>query len=126
MSLVQGYSPEDLLDTAEELLSRPDANAAGIWPLAAAHLCRQALEALLDRHWEARLPGMERVSMRAQLACLPTYLAPAELAGRVAYTWSALSAACHHRPYELPPTASELRGWTETVRVLASRVAERS
>lgn len=125
MTTVRGYTPEELLDTADELLSRPDAKAAGIWPLAAAHLCRQALESLLDRHWEARLPGMERVSMRAQLACLPTYLEPPELAGRLAYTWSALSTACHHRAYELPPTASELRLWAETIRTLAAKVAAR-
>ena len=27
-----------------------------------------------------------------------------------------LSHACHHQPYDLPPTAGELEDWLETVR----------
>ena len=112
---VTGYTPEDLLETAKELLSRKDAKAKGIWPRAAAFLCRQALEASLEQFWQARLPGMEAVSMRAQLSCLPTYMDDTELAGRAAYTWSALSRACHHHTYEVAPTARELQTWFETV-----------
>ncbi len=115
---ITGYTPEDLLDTARELLSRPDAKAKGIWPRAAAHLCRQSLEAALQEFWKKRLPGLENMSMRAQLACLPTYLDDDALAGRVAYTWSALSRACHHHTYELAPTGVELEGWIDTVRAL--------
>ncbi len=115
---IAGYTPEDLLDTARELLSRSDANAKGIWPRAAAHLCRQSLEATLQEFWKARLPGLENMSMRAQLTCLSTYLDDDALAGRVAYTWSALSRACHHHTYELAPTGVELDGWMDTVRDL--------
>ncbi len=115
---ITGYTPEDLLDTARDLLSRSDAKAKGIWPRAAAHLCRQALEASLQEFWKARLPGLETMSMRAQLACLSTYLDDAALAGRVAYTWSALSRACHHHTYELAPTGVELDAWMDTVRDL--------
>ena len=115
MIAVTGYTPDDLLETATTLLMRPDAKAVGIWPRAAAHLCRQALEASLDELWRGRVPGMEEVSTRAQLICLATYLKDHELAGRIAYTWSALSAACHHRAYELSPSASELGGWIDTV-----------
>ena len=115
---VTGYTPEDLLDTATDLLSRSDAKSKGIWPRAAAHLCRQSLEASLQEFWKERLPGLENMSMRAQLACLPTYLDDAALAGRLAYTWSALSRACHHHTYELAPTGVELEGWMDTVRDL--------
>lgn len=120
---VTGYTPEDLLDTAKELLSRPDAKSKGLWPLAAAHLCRQALEAVLQEFWKKRLPGLETISMRAQLACLPVYLDNEELAGRVAYTWSALSSACHHHVYELAPSAAELSSWLRTTQELARATA---
>ena len=115
---ITGYTPEDLLDTAHELLSRPDAKAKGIWPRAAAHLCRQSLEAVLQEFWKKRLPGLEASSMRAQLACLSTYLDDPALSGRIAYTWSALSRACHHHTYELAPTGVELEAWLDTVRAL--------
>lgn len=61
------------------------------------------------------MPGLETVSMRAQLACLPTYFKDGARAGQVAYTWSALSKACHHHTYEIAPTEAELRGWIEVV-----------
>ena len=86
------------------------------WPRAAAHLCRQALEASLDELWRAKLPEMSDSSMRAQLICLPTYLSDDDSAGHVAYTWSALSNACHHQIYELSPTSTELLSWIETSR----------
>ena len=119
---VTGYTPEDLLDAAHALVSRSDTKAQGIWPRAAAHLCRQALEASLDELWTARLPEMTEISMRAQLACLPTYLNKDELAGRVAYTWSALSNACHHHVYELAPSVTELSAWLATMAELATAV----
>ncbi len=122
MIAVTDYTPEDLLDAAKGLLSRPDANAKGIWPRAAAHLCRQALEASLAQWWTKRLPGMETTSMRAQLVCLPTYLTTDGLAGQVAYTWSGLSNACHHHVYELAPSATELAAWLDIATELAHAV----
>lgn len=86
MMEVTGYTPEDLLKTARELLTRTETRAKGIWPRATALLCRQALEAILGRFWKARLPGMDNVSMRAQLACLSTYTDDNELAGGAGYT----------------------------------------
>jgi hypothetical protein len=50
---------------------------------------------------------------RAQLICLPRYLSEGPLAASVANTWAALTQACHHHPYELPPTIGELRRWLE-------------
>jgi hypothetical protein len=59
--------------------------------------------------------------MRSQLICLPTYLNP-DLAHQVAYTWAALSNACHYHPYELAPTSSELTAWINDVATLISRI----
>ena len=119
---VTGYTPEDLRDAAQALLSRPDAKAKGIWPRAAAHLCRQALEASLDELWSERMPDMTDTSMRAQLTCLSTYLKDDDLAGQIAYTWSALSNACHHHVYELAPSVTELSAWLATTAELATAV----
>jgi hypothetical protein len=44
------------------------------------------------------------------------------LGGRATLTWNALSNACHHRVYELPPTASELNQALGTVWDLAEAV----
>ena len=65
---------------------------------------------------------METTSMRAQLVCLPTYLTTDGLAGRVAYTWSGLSNACHHHVYELAPSATELAAWLDIATELAHAV----
>ena len=106
-------SPGQLVEAGRVLLRGPDASTAGVWPRAAALVTRQALEATLAELWAARAPGLERASMRAQLVCLPRYVEPA-LAGRVSFTWSMLSAACHHHAYELSPTAGELSAWLDT------------
>lgn len=96
-------------------MARSDARSRGVWPRAAAHLCRQALEQCLREYWSKRAPKLAGVSMKAQLACLPEYFADAELAGRVRVVWGRLSDACHHHVYELAPTAAELRRWIEVV-----------
>ena len=108
-------SPDRLLKAARTLLERPDARTAGLWPRAAAHLARQALEILLDNFWKEKAPGTEQTSTRAQLICLPSYVGGDGLAGRVAHTWNALSQACHHHAYELAPTSAELAAWIKTV-----------
>jgi hypothetical protein len=59
--------------------------------------------------------------MRVQLICLKSYLDDDELAARARHTWSALRRACHHHPYELAPTATELRDWLSVVDELAAR-----
>ena len=118
MSLDQG----ELVARARQLLERPDAMTAGIWPRATALLARQALEAALAELWHARAPGVEKCSARAQLLCLPYYLRDEALAERVSYTWAGLSRACHQHPYELPPTSAELAAWLETVERFAAEV----
>jgi hypothetical protein len=116
-----------LIAAAKDLVQKPHAATAGIWPRATSLLARQALEATLDAFWRLRAPGLESCSHRAQLLCLPFHLTSRgpqdeELAERVAYTWAALSRACHQHPYELAPTSSELLEWIATVEEFTRRV----
>src|SRR5713226_1967755 len=106
------------------MLGRVDPDTAGLWPRASALLACQALQATLNRLWERRTLDLVGCSMRVQLICLRTYLGDADLAARAGHAWSALSRACHHHPYELAPTAAELRGWLSVVEELTRRPAE--
>jgi hypothetical protein len=117
-------TPEELLDAAWQLVVRPTQELAGLWPRAAALAGRRALEETLDEFWLLRAPGLEAASARAQLACLPSFLNPAELAREVSYAWMVLSHACHHHAYELGPTAEELQARLETVQRLIDRIHE--
>ena len=76
----------------------------------------------MERLWEVTAPGLERTSTRCQLLCVGDMLNDRELGGRATLTWRSLSNACHHRVYELPPTASELNLALETVWDLAEAV----
>lgn len=112
-------TPPELLAAARTLIARPDAATAGVWPRTAALLARQALEQAVDARW-ADIPGtidMQQATMRSQLIALPTYLDPA-LAHQIAYTWCALSNACHFHAYELAPTSAELTNWIADVSTL--------
>jgi hypothetical protein len=111
-----------LVSAARDLVRNDDAVTAGLWPRAAALLARQGLELAMARLWEVTAPGLERTSTRCQLLCVGAMLNDRELGGRTTLTWQTLSNACHHRVYELPPTASELNGALETVWDLAEEV----
>ncbi len=113
-------TPTDLLNAARTMVTQSRPGTAGLWPRAAALLGRQALEAALDELWSRTHPGLERASMRCQLLCLPIVLTDRELAGRAAHAWVALTRACHHHPYELPPTA-ELARWLDAVEAVIKR-----
>jgi hypothetical protein len=108
-------TPADLLGAARELIRRPDAATAGLWPRAAALLGRQALEGALEDLWRRKRLDLVESSARVQLLCLPTYLGDAALAARASHAWAALSHACHHRAYDLAPTATELTSWLDVV-----------
>jgi hypothetical protein len=108
-------APADVLAMARDLLRKPEARTAGLWPRAAALLARQSLEMALDRFWKATRPGLELCTTRAQLLCLREYWTDADEAGRIHLAWVALSRACHHHPYELAPTADELERWFAVV-----------
>ena len=110
--------PLELLDLASGLLTRQYVQRPGLWPRASALLVRQALEQSLSGYWIDKGIALVNCSTRAQLFCLRECLHEGDLAARVAHTWSALSRACHHHPYELPPTVDELKSWMEPVREL--------
>src|SRR5260370_41186983 len=105
-------TPDQLLDSARDLMQRPGASLDGIWPRAAALLARQALEAAMAELWAAnrQSAGLSAATMRSQELCLTAYLDPAT-ASRITYLLAALSRACHYHPYELAPPAAELTGW---------------
>ncbi|MEH0824718.1 hypothetical protein V6U84_31680, partial [Micromonospora sp. CPCC 205714] len=48
----------------------------------------------------------------------------AEVARRVTFAWTTLSAAAHHHCYELAPTAAELRRLHAEVSTLLTRLGE--
>ena len=108
-------TPVDLLAMARQLLDRASPETAGLWPRAAALLARQALEMSVDDYWATRRIPLDSCPTLQQLICLREYLSDTNLAGRVHHAWNALSRACHHHPYELPPSAGELDGWLEVV-----------
>jgi hypothetical protein len=114
--------PHALVSAARDLTRVEHETTAGLWPRAAALLGRQALELALSRLWEVTAPGLERTSSRCQLLCAGTMLSDRELGGRVHAAWNALSESCHHRIYQLPPTAAELQNALETVWELADAV----
>jgi hypothetical protein len=106
---------------ARGLLADAEPEMTGVWPRASALLAGRALEASLHRLWERRQLDLRGCSMRVQLICLKSYLGDADLAARARHTWSGLRRACHHHPYELAPTAAELRAWLSVVEELAQR-----
>jgi hypothetical protein len=108
-------TPADLLALARQVVERVSPETAGLWPRAAALLARQALEMAVDGYWAARQIPLDSCPTLPQLICLREYLADPELAGRLHYAWAGLTRACHHHPYELPPSAGELEGWMEAV-----------
>jgi hypothetical protein len=114
-------SARALLGLARGLLDQAEPEMAGLWPRASAVLAGRALEASLRRLWERRQLDLRGCSMRVQLICLKSYLDDPDLAARARHTWSELRRACHHHPYELAPTATELRGWLSVIEELAER-----
>ncbi|MFI8443784.1 hypothetical protein ACIGKG_24445 [Streptomyces rochei] len=103
---------------ADRLLNPSDETALspGVRARAAATLLRLALDETLDAF-------MTRSTGRTRMLCLQWYVTPS--VARQWYTvWSGLSAACHYRTYDLPPTPAEVRAWhqdvNELLRVLAA------
>lgn len=101
-------TPAEQLAAARTLAMTTDPTTTGVWPRAAALLARQAIERGLHEYWERKAPGLEKRPTHTQLICLPEYLNDQLIAGEIAWTWTALSDACHHRGYDLGPTADEL------------------
>lgn len=124
MSTRIGPAPEELLAAADELLAKPMDSMAGRWPRAVALLTRQAIEGTLFDLWRVLSPGVEAAPMRAQLLVLRQSIAPT-VAAETEYSWAALSRACHHHPYELVPTATELARWVDAANALDREVRRR-
>lgn len=115
-------NPRELVDAAERMLVEPGDALFGCWARASALIARQSLETAMDLLWRGRAPIMVQCSAAAQLLVLPSFLRDQEAARDASYAWSALSRACHHHAYELPPTASELRSLIELTRRVAAAI----
>jgi hypothetical protein len=113
-------TPAEVLAMARELLDRSSPSTAGLWPRAAALLGRQALEMAVDEYWVVRRIPLDACGTRQQLICLREYLDDADLASQVHHAWGALSQACHQHPYELAPTAGELKVWLQAVETFST------
>jgi hypothetical protein len=118
------HSSTELLCLAERVLHEGSTSLGACRRRAAAVLARQALEAALVELWTARGLTLTACSTRAQLACLRTYLGDDRLAAEIQHTWGALTSVCHHHPYELGPTATELRAWLDTAAAVLLRLHE--
>lgn len=98
-----------LLRAALALLDDPVEDTATVWPLGAAVLTRQAIEATVDVFWAKTVPEMRDATGREQWLALPSYLGRMPELPAAEYAWSALSEACHHREYDIGLTEPELR-----------------
>lgn len=121
----QPLAPDDLLAAADRLIEIPSRDTTGLWPRTSAFLIRAALEEALTELWQRLGLRMAECSMHAQLVSLPVYVDP-PLAQAIRAAWGELSDACHHHPYELAPTAWQLRGWLAVVRRAREVVAGHS
>jgi hypothetical protein len=113
--------PQPALTWADRMMREADPSTAGLWPRTAARLIRVALERAVDRYWSSARPQMLDCPTTMRLLMLETALGRTD--ARDAYLlWSQLSDATHPHPYELAPTASELRRWHDAVSRLATRL----
>ena len=122
-ALVAAMTPVEILEAADALVGTKRSTGAPGWPRVVAVLGRHAIEEALRQYWILREPGLERCSGRAQLLCLTVYLSDRDLARNTVAAWSDLSRACHHHPYELAPTADELRSLLDVAHRFATEVA---
>jgi hypothetical protein len=98
-----------LLRAALTLLDDPAEDTATVWPLGAAVLIRQAIEATGDAFWAKTVPAMKDATTKEKWLALPSYLGQMPELRAAEYAWSALSEACHHRDYDIGLTEPELR-----------------
>jgi hypothetical protein len=119
-------TPAQILAAADALAEPGQSTGTHGWPRVVAVLARHAIEESLRQYWALREPGMEYCTWHAQLLCLTVYLSKRQLARETAAAWSDLSRACHHHPYELAPTANELRDLLDIARRFAAEVSRQS
>ena len=119
-------TPAQILAAADALAGPRHSGRAHGWPRVVAVLARHAIEEALRQFWALREPGMEHCTWHAQLLCLTVYLSNRDLAREAAAAWTDLSRACHHHPYELAPTANELRALLDIAHRFAAEVARQA
>jgi hypothetical protein len=107
-------TPIEVLASARAVLA--DTDHLGLArPRSVAVLARHALEQAIADDLRQRAPGSQAANFTVQLICLQYMHPNRELTRRVAWTWSALSAATHHHGYELAPSTIDLERWLDTV-----------
>lgn len=117
-------TPADLLDATERVLTL-DTLPIGARTRAAALLARRALEGSVDDALRRAGAAPERATFSGQMLALAALIDDEALARRGFATWHALSEACHHHGYELPPSADELASRVHTVRQVVAALAGR-
>lgn len=115
-------TPDSLLADADRLLREVVPQSRGRWPRVCVWLIRLALERALDDFWAVREPQIAVAPHRAQLLLLDRY-AGSDVARAATEAWVGLSRGEHHHPYELAPTAGELRSWQTMVRRVCDELA---
>ena len=110
------------LKNARDILNDRAGNAHGR-ARGACLIARQALENAVKNYIEAKYGKIDQPNTTTQLIVMeqmslddPVRHA---LARRVAWTWSALSSACHAHGYPLEPTHDEVERWIETIEEFA-------
>jgi hypothetical protein len=116
-------SVKAVLDEAERELDTFDPQTSGAWPHAAAALIRQCLESTNEVFWTRKAPGMLETTQADRWICLPAYLGERPQVRAADLAWTSLSAACHHRGYDVGLTQDELRAHLATARDFLSTVA---
>lgn len=109
--------PRQALEHADRILRETGTDTRGLWPRTVARLTRLALERATDLYWSKTRPEMTHCPMTMRLLMLEGVLN--RVGARKAFLiWSRLSDATHPHPYELAPTAGELRRWHNEVTCL--------
>jgi hypothetical protein len=114
--------PRPPLEHADRLLREADPSTAGAWARTAARLMRLALERAADRHWHQARPELMACNTTMKMLMLQAALGRAAARDALAL-WSRLSDATHPHPYELAPTAGELRRWHDEVTQFVGQLA---
>jgi hypothetical protein len=108
------HDPLPALQHADRILRETVPDTFGLWPRTVARLTRLALERATDSYWSRTRPELICCPMTIRLLMLETVLN--RTGARKAFlTWSRLSDATHPHPYDLAPTAGELRRWHDEV-----------
>jgi hypothetical protein len=107
--------PKPALEHADRMLRETGPETAGLWPRTAAHLIRLAPKRAADLHWSRTRPEMIDCPATMRIPMLEGVVPGRARARRAFPAWSRLSDATHPCPYELAPTAGELRRWHSEV-----------